>query len=140
MSVALGFDYGRARVGVAVGNALTGTARALPALRCPRDEGGWRALGRVVADWHPDVLVVGRPGGPDTPEALLEAIGAFAAELEQRFARPVRWVDESLTSRSAASTLRDARASGAKNWRVRPGEEDSLAAAEIVDQYLRDGG
>ncbi len=138
MSVTLGFDYGLTRVGVAVGNTLTGTARALPALECPRDDNGWRQLSRVVAEWQPQQFVVGLPVG-NTAEALMEAIDAFAAELHSRFSRPVIRIDESLTSRSAAATLKDARASGHKSRRIRPGEEDSLAAAEIVTQYLNDG-
>lgn len=138
MSVTLGFDYGRARVGVAVGNRLTGTARALPALPCPRDEQGWRQLTRVVQDWQPQDFVVGRPGG-NADTALLTDIEDFADALAQRFVRPVRRVDEQLTSRSAASALRAARANGDKRRRNRPGEEDSLAAAEIVSQYLLDG-
>lgn len=138
MSVTLGFDYGRTRVGVAVGNTLTGTARALPALQCPEDEQGWRQLARVVGEWQPQQFVVGLPVG-NKAQALMDAIDAFAAELSTRFDRPVIRIDESLTSRSAAATLKDARASGQKSRRIRPGEEDSLAAAEIVTQYLNDG-
>ncbi len=138
MSVTLGFDYGRARVGVAVGNTLTGTARALPALQCPEDEQGWRQLARVVGEWQPQQFVVGLPVG-NKAQALMDAIDAFATELRTRFDRPVIRIDESLTSRSAAATLKDARASGQKSRRIRPGEEDSLAAAEIVTQYLNDG-
>lgn len=139
MSVTLGFDYGRARVGVAVGNSLTGTARALPALTCPKDEHGWRALERVVREWQPSDFVVGRPDIEKTPQELQTQIDEFSTELQQRFSRPVSRVDESLTSRSAASTLKEARSSGRKNRRIRPGEEDSLAAAEIVSQFLSDG-
>jgi len=138
VSVTLGFDYGRTRVGVAVGNTLTGTARALPALQCPEDEQGWRQLARVVGEWQPQQFVVGLPVG-NKAQALMDAIDAFAAELNTRFDRPVIRIDESLTSRSAAATLKDARASGQKSRRIRPGEEDSLAAAEIVTQYLNDG-
>lgn len=138
MNVTLGFDYGRARVGVAVGNSLTGTARALPALACPRDEGGWRKVERTVREWQPTRFVVGWPAD-STKTDLLDDIKQFSAELEQRFSCPVFQVDESLTSRSAAATLKDARAAGLKTRRVRPGEEDSLAAAEIVNQYLSNG-
>lgn len=138
MSVTLGFDYGRARVGVAVGNTLTGTARALPALECPRNAQGWRLLARVVDEWQPQQFVVGKPVG-NLAQELMDAIDEFAQELQQRFSRPVIRIDESLTSRSAAATLKEARASGQKKRRIRPGEEDSLAAAEIVTQYLNDG-
>lgn len=138
MSVTLGFDYGMTRVGVAVGNSFTGTARALPALECPKDENSWRRLARVVGEWKPQQFVVGKPVG-NSAEALMDAIDAFSSELETRFSTRVIRIDESLTSRSAAATLKDARASGQKNRRIRPGEEDSLAAAEIVTQYLNDG-
>ncbi len=138
MSVTLGFDYGMARVGVAVGNTFTGTARALPALECPKDEQTWRQLARIVSEWQPQQFVVGRPVG-NSAQALMDRIDQFSDELQTRFSRPVIRIDESLTSRSAAATLKEARAAGQKTRRIRPGEEDSLAAAEIVTQYLNDG-
>nr|MBV6629185.1 Holliday junction resolvase RuvX [Oceanococcus sp. HetDA_MAG_MS8] len=139
MRVTLGFDYGLARVGVAVGNSLTGTARALPMLPPPRDKAGWDAVSRVVREWQPAEFIVGMPPQSAGNEALLSAIRRFALELQQRYALPVHWVDESLSSRSAAGELRDARAAGLKSNRVRPGDEDSLAAAALLQQFYTDG-
>lgn len=139
MKVTLGFDYGLARVGVAVGNSLTGTARALPVLAAPRDAAGWEQVGRLVREWQPAECIVGLPPPVEGNDTLLQAIHRFARELQQRYALPVHWVDESLSSRAAAGELKDARAAGLKSNRIRPGDEDSLAAAALLQQFYTDG-
>ena len=56
----LGFDYGQKRVGVATGQALTGTATPLTTLVNPQ-HGGWAAFDALLAQWRPQTLVVGLP-------------------------------------------------------------------------------
>src|SRR3546814_20531231 len=64
MPVYLGFDHGEKRVGVALGDDLTGAARPLPAIT----DGDWTAIGRVIADWRPAALIVGLPLNDDGSE------------------------------------------------------------------------
>ena len=63
--VALGFDYGRTRIGVAAGEAVTGSARPLRTLPARQQHPDWDAIGRLIKDWHPDLLVVGVPRHAD---------------------------------------------------------------------------
>src|SRR5690606_37428894 len=57
----LGFDVGARRIGVAVGNTVSGTARPI-AMVAARDEGpDWDAVSALVREWRPDRLVVGEP-------------------------------------------------------------------------------
>ena len=57
----LGFDVGARRIGVAVGNTLSRTARAI-AMVAARDDGpDWNAVAALVREWRPDRLVVGEP-------------------------------------------------------------------------------
>lgn len=137
MSVALGFDYGQARIGLAIGNRQTGLSRALSSLPRPRSEADWSPIARQVEQWEPSDLIVGEPLTLDgKSQPLTRAARRFAAELAQRFSLPVHQVDERLSSASAGTELREARQRGEKSRRNRRGDDDSLAAAILVQQWL----
>ena len=53
----LAFDFGLKRIGVAVGEPELGTAHPLPPIAAP----GFEAIGRLVSEWRPALLVVGLP-------------------------------------------------------------------------------
>ena len=57
----LSFDYGLRRIGIAVGNTLTGTAEALETAAAADGVPDWRAIDRIVAAWRPAAIVVGVP-------------------------------------------------------------------------------
>ena len=66
----LAFDYGARRIGVAVGNTITRTARPLRTVSEPVVARRFGRIGELLTEWHPDALVVGRPVHPDgTPSA-----------------------------------------------------------------------
>ena len=69
----LGFDFGRIRIGVAVGNTVTGTAEALLIVDSEPLEKRWKEIATLIGQWRPDVLVVGRPAVPDDEAASLAA-------------------------------------------------------------------
>lgn len=135
--VVLAFDYGERRIGVAVGQATTGTASPAGVV----DVSGspdWGALERCVRAWSPARLVVGLPCNMDgTETALTRSCRAFADELSRRFGLPVDFVDERLTSVAAAAELRDARRSGARARRIRREDIDAHAARLILETWLR---
>ena len=56
----LAFDFGELRIGVAVGNTLTGAARPLDTIASVPVRDRFAAIGRLIAQWEPDALVVGR--------------------------------------------------------------------------------
>jgi putative Holliday junction resolvase len=137
-SLAIGFDYGARRIGVAAGDTLTNGARPLGVVPAANGVPDWAALTRYVRDWGPRVLVVGVPYNMDgTPGQLTGAALEFAAELARRFPLEVVTVDERLSSREAEDILRGQRASGARPRRVRHGDVDSAAACVLVEQWLR---
>ena len=136
--LALGFDYGARRIGVAAGDTLTNGARPIGVVAASRGVPDWPALEGYVRDWGPRVLVVGVPYNMDgTPGQLTGAALEFAAELGRRFPLEVVTVDERLSSREAEDILRRQRASGARPRRVRHGEVDAAAACVLVEQWLR---
>jgi putative holliday junction resolvase len=129
----LAFDVGHKRIGVAVGEALTGNARALPTLS-PHDES---ALDRLWRDWAPDAVVIGWPlteDGEAQPATALAA--AFALDLQTRFGASIYLCDERFSSRTADDRLRHARASGQLSRRVRKTDRDAEAARVILEQWF----
>jgi len=135
----LSFDYGLRRIGVAVGNTLTGTAGALATIAADEGRPAWRAIDRCVADWRPAAIVAGVPynmAGRDAARLTTAAL-RFADELGQRYGIEVHRVDERLTSREAEDDLRERRRSGAKTKRVRRGDVDREAARLLLLQWLR---
>jgi putative Holliday junction resolvase len=133
-TVLIAFDFGQRRIGVATGNLLTCTASPLTTVNVGA-ELPWPEIDRIIAEWRPQRLVVGRPGekGP-----LAAQVERFVATLEQRYGLDVATVDETLTSHAAHAELRDARRAG--YLRRRLGKKtmiDRHAACLIAEQWLR---
>jgi putative Holliday junction resolvase len=134
----LSFDYGLRRIGVAVGNTLTGTADALATIAAEDGRPDWRSIDRCIAEWRPSAIVAGVPYNMAGRNArLATAALRFADELGDRYGIEVHRVDERLTSREAEDDLRERRRSGAKAKRVRRGDVDREAARLILLQWLR---
>ena len=60
MATLLGFDYGTAKIGIAVGQSITGTASPLITLRAVRQHPTGSG-GDLILSWQPSALVVGLP-------------------------------------------------------------------------------
>ena len=118
----LAFDFGLKRIGVAVGEPELGTAHPLPPIAAP----GFEAIGRLVNEWRPALLVVGLPVAEQGEHALARRAERFARQLQGRYRLPVARVDERFTSVEAESRLRG----------VRKKSVDSVAAQLILEQYF----
>ncbi len=57
----LGFDFGTSRIGVAVGQSLTGTAAPLEPVAARDGIPDWQIFDQLIAEWQPTALVVGIP-------------------------------------------------------------------------------
>lgn len=132
----LGFDYGRARIGVAVGQSLTCSASPQTTIACRDGDPDWQALDELVAQWDPAQLVVGLPLQLDGTEGeLCAGARAFARGLAERYGRPVALADERLTSHAATDRFRGQRQRGEAR-RKHAVANDALAAAVILEQWL----
>ncbi|MGI9234639.1 MAG: Holliday junction resolvase RuvX [Woeseiaceae bacterium] len=131
----LSFDFGLRRIGVAVGQDVTGSASPLGIIT-NRDDGMDRArLTQLIQEWRPTLLVVGMPTHADgTPSNMQDAVDAFIEGLSQ-FGLPVDTVDERYTSVEAEQALKKARAAGSRG-RIEKEEIDSAAAVLIAERYL----
>jgi len=119
--IALAFDFGTRRIGVAIGNSLTREARALTAVDASNGDVRWSALGALIDEWQPAQLVVGIPRHPDgAAHDMTERCERFARQLEGRYRLPVARVDERYSSAVAE----------------RADDVDAAAAAIILQQWF----
>jgi putative Holliday junction resolvase len=131
----LSFDFGLRRIGVAVGQATTGTASALETVRHGR-EPDWAAIGRLVGEWRPSMVLVGLPLGAEGEETpMSKAARDFGAALAERFAVAVEFIDERLTSHAAQARFVEQRASGALR-RKHADRLDAIAAQIMLENWL----
>lgn len=106
MSTLLGFDYGTHKIGVAVGQTVTGSATPLCTLSNPKLKPDWARIASLIDEWQPDALVVGHPFEMTDREANNAAAAKkFSRQLHGRFGLPVHLIDERLTTREAWSQL-----------------------------------
>ncbi len=102
----LAFDFGTKSIGCAVGQSITGTAQALPAFKAQDGIPNWDAIGKCLAEWQPDLVVVGLPLNMDgTEQDLTVRARKFAHRLHGRFGVAVELQDERLTTTEARAEI-----------------------------------
>jgi len=131
--ILLGFDFGMKRIGVAVGQTLTKTARPLVTLNAKQGVPPWDTLAKLLKTWQPDALIVGIPLNMDgTKQPLTDAAERFADSLKERFNLPVFGIDERLSTKDARERLFTE--GGYKA--LQNGQVDSMAAQLILENWL----
>ena len=116
----LAFDFGLKRTGVATGNAVTRSATPLTTVTAEGDA-RFDAIGRLIAEWQPDALVVGVPFHPDgAAHDNTRRARRFARQLHGRFRLPVHEVDERYSTTAVASAR----------------DRDAAAAAVLLEQFF----
>lgn len=136
---ALGIDYGRRRIGLALSDATGLLARPWKTIECRGGVAGAAAsLAAEVEALAADgdglaAVVVGYPRrlGGEANEQTAE-VHALAARLRESTALPVILQDERLTSHEAEERL----AVREKDWRKRKRMLDAASAAIILQDYL----
>ena len=127
------FDYGSKRIGVAVGQNFTATARPLAIVRVNKNQQiDWTHIGALIQEWQPDALIVGLPKHADGSECSTTiAAQNFAQQLEKRYQLPVHHIDERLSSVAAAERISDK--DGKKNGEA---NLDAVAAQIILETWF----
>lgn len=118
----MGIDFGKKRVGVAVGNCIS--RRATPCRSIvARGDARLQAIADLVREWEPQALVLGIPYHPDgAAHANTRAATAFGQQLAARCRLPVFGVDERYSTTEALEL-------GAS-------DPDAAAACIILEQFL----
>lgn len=124
--IILGFDVGRKKTGVAIGNLASRIARPLTIARGGR-AAQMAEVSALVAEWQPQRLIVGMPMHADgTKHKMSKTAQVFGDALAAAFALPVSFVDERYSTIAARMT--------------KPGKDADAAAAGIILQDWLDGG
>lgn len=131
----MAFDFGLKRIGVAVGQPVTGTTQMLTPLAARDGQPDWNAVEKLLKDWQPDLLLIGIPLAMDGSElSVTPNARKFMNRLHGRFGLPVQAVDERITSKEARQQLFDY--GGYKTLQNQ--SVDSLAAELMLQQWLHE--
>jgi putative Holliday junction resolvase len=123
--VFIALDWGEKKIGLAVGQSLTGTARGLAVIRAKQGVPDWQELKRWLAKYQPEALVLGLPlllDGKEQP--LTDRVRDFANLLTTHIDLPLYWVEEQLSSAEAEERCDN------------PAMLDAEAAAVILETWL----
>ncbi|MBI3725552.1 Holliday junction resolvase RuvX [bacterium] len=131
----LGVDYGTVRIGLAVGDLVSGLVLPVPILEHPGSQGNVVSrLAEIARAKDAVAIVIGNPlhlsGKPGT---LTAEVTAVRDALAKRLSLPVHLRDESLTSVGAEESLSSA---GLKWWQYPKDKIDTIAAMTIVREFL----
>ncbi len=127
VTIVLGFDYGTKRIGVAVGNSLTGSAQALDVIQNIKPNQTYQKIQELIHEWQPSCLVVGLPLHPDGAEhAMTKRSRSFGQQLGKQFGKPIHFIDERYSS---VLLEQDSQYQGAV---------DSHAAGLLIEQFFRE--
>lgn len=127
--VALGFDFGMKRIGVAIGDTLSNSAKPLTTLAAKDGIPDWQTLNTLIEKWQPNVLVVGIPYNLDNSvQEITWCARKFMHRLHSRFHLPTYPIDERLTTKAAQLELLQRKKS--KHG------IDSVAASLILQAWL----
>ncbi len=138
-NTAMGFDFGTKRIGIATGQDLTGTAQGVATVGNSGKNGPWNEIEELIHQWQPDMLVVGLPLGKEEAETMLSTAALqFGTELASRFARPVYYIDETLTSRVAESLVAEATPAGKRMIGRQQCFRDQIAAELILSTFFNE--
>lgn len=129
------FDFGLRRIGVAVGQDITGSASPLGIVGNGENGADFGRIAELIKSWRPGRLIVGMPMHVDgSPGDIEPDIQEFIAELA-RFNLPIDRIDERYSSQEAKQTLKKARQAGNRG-RIKKEHIDSAAAVLIAERYL----
>lgn len=135
--IILAFDFGLKRIGVAIGQTITKSARPLKTLPAKDGVPIWEEVKQLIQTWRPDTLIVGIPLNMDGSEQVLsQKARQFRYWLAEQTNLPVYEVDERLTTKAAREIL--FQEGGFKA--LQGGQVDQVAAKLILEHWLSNLG
>lgn len=129
------FDFGLRRIGVAVGQDITGSASPLGIITNSDDGPDTNRIAALIKEWRPAKLVVGMPFHADGSDSEIQVPVRAFIDLLQQFELPIDTIDERYTSLEAERVLKEARAAGTRG-RLTKEMVDAAAAVFIAERYL----
>lgn len=130
---AMALDIGEVRIGVALSDTTGSLASPLTVLPVQEVLSNAKSFRRILEDWEPDILVIGRPktmAGEDGPQA--QRIMEQARQIADACQLPLTFQDERLSSQEAKRILRK---QGLSEKKMR-GKVDAVAASLFLQTWL----
>ncbi len=127
----LSFDYGNARIGLAIKYAEENFVEPLITLKNDKDL--WSTIEDLLNLHQPDLIVVGRPrnlDGETTKQTLLAE--EFASKLSKLYNNKIELIDEALSTEQAKSRIPKSLSSRSREV------IDQYAACIILESYLKE--
>lgn len=136
----LGFDFGTYKIGIAVGQEVTGTANALTTITAVQQKPDWDKISQIINQWQPALLIVGLPLDEDgSNQKMTRRARRFGNQLQGRYNIITVWIDERFSSLAAKSLIIEQIENnpqlGKKNTKNTLAE-DAIAAQLIVQSWL----
>ncbi len=131
----LGIDYGDARVGIAITDALGITAQGLETIHSNgNDKVVLRKLDEIFSEYEVDTIVVGMPYNMDgTKTFRAEATEKFIHKLKCKYNKmKIETMDERLTTVAAHKTMNFLDINKSK----KKGIVDTISAVYILEMYM----
>jgi putative Holliday junction resolvase len=133
MSQIIAFDFGLARIGVAIGQSITNTASPLDTIKAKDGTPNWQQIETLFNKWQPAKVLVGEPFNMDgSDQAITKRARKFANQVHGRFGLQVELVDERLSSAAAREELFEF--GGYK--KLKKSQLDSIAAVLILESWF----
>lgn len=130
----LGFDYGTRRIGVALGQTLTNSARPLLTLESNNNKPDWDGITKIISDWQPQIVIVGLPLHMDgTEQEMTQKARRFGNQLKGRYNLSVEFADERLTSDEAEHLIQQNTKHSTKKDKK---QIDAVAAQLILQSWM----
>ncbi len=127
----LGFDFGMRRIGVAIGDTISKSAKPLVTIQARDGIPDWHQIAELITHWQIDGCIVGMPYQLDgSTQDITFAAKKFSNRLHAKYQLPVKLIDERLTTKVAQLEIA-ARATNQYSL-------DSVAACLILQAWLND--
>jgi len=120
----LGIDYGRSKIGIAIGETETKSAEPLEVIKLSNCE---LQIKEIIGRENIKMIVLGLPG-----EKMDKEIKKFGEELKKETGLPVEYFDETLSTQDAQRIL----INNDRKRKTRKEREDAVAAAIMLEYWL----
>ena len=131
----LAFDFGTKRIGIAIGQEVTGTANPLLTITAIKHKPDWDSISKIIKEWQPDLLVIGLPLHMDgTEQPMTQAARRFSNQLNGRYQIPIALMDERLSSNEAESIIKEQ--SGSASLYADKEQIDMISAQLILQSWM----
>ena len=121
------FDFGKKRIGAAVGQTITATATALETIKVNQGKPDWDRITELVNEWQPDKVIIGKPLTLNGErQEMTDLAERFSRQIKNRYKLPIEMMEEQLTSYEARRHLKSTR------------NLDPVAAKLILESWLNE--